>query len=211
MAKPPKTPQQRREESLARARGVGVPQNLPLQESEADAGTRTDDELRAQVLAGVLYWLRAVYASRAIPHAEFVRAMTPVRDAAEHALGEARTLFIDDPNPEADAIANAAWAIEAIAALLWAAGLVPDLPWPDQPCDPAALEPQVERVLGGAALKRRPTPELLDQADLHFVLLAAVVRAKVPGVDGSVVYERARALGWLIQPDVDWDDVDMIT
>jgi hypothetical protein len=179
MAQPPKTPQQRREQSLALARdhGVSVPPDLPLLESEAEAGGRTDDDLRAQVLAGVLYWLRAVYASRAIPHAEFVRAMAPVRDAAEPALGEARTLFIDDPDPDADAIANAAWAIEAIAALLWAAGLVRDLPWPDQPCDPAALEPHIERVLGGAALKRRSTPALLDQADLHFVLLAAVVRA----------------------------------
>ncbi len=213
MPRPPKTPQQRRDESLAqaRSRAVTVPSGLPLLESEADAGGRTDDELRAQVLANALFWLRAVYASRAMPHADFLRAMEPVRDAAEPALAESHRAFIDDPSPGPDEVANAAWAIEGVATLLWASGLTRDLPWPDQPCDPGALEPSVERVLAGSPLKRRPTSDLLDQADLHYVLLGAVVRGKVPGVDGSIVYERSRALGWLVQPDVDWDDVDMTT
>lgn len=207
------SPRQRRDASLAlaAARGVKPPDGLPLIESEEEAGHRTDDELRSQVLANALYWLRAVFARRGLPRAEYLRAFESVRDAAEGALADSHLVFIDDPAPSAEAVTNAEWAIEGIHALLWAAGLVKELPWPDRPCDPGPLEPLVERVLDGQPLRRRATAEVLDQADLHYALLGAVVRDQAQGVDGSVVYERARALCWLVQPDVGWDEVDLTT
>jgi hypothetical protein len=211
----PRTPEQRRAASLAALaeRGVRAAPGQPLIESEEEAGERTQDELRGQIIAVTLEWMRAQFAARGMSHAEFLRRLSPLRDIAEVWLSDSQREFIDDPTPAQDAVDNAAWCVEALNALLWAAGLVGELRWPSERCDPAALEPLVERVLEGASLPLRSPAELLDQTDVHVLLLWGAVRGNLgDAADSSVVYERARALGWLTQPGtVGWDEVDMAT
>lgn len=220
MAKQPparKSPEDRKAASIAllRERGVPVLESLPTLESEDEAGQRSEDELRAQILANAMVWMRAHFAASGRPHKEFLRALEPLRAEAEQALGGTQLAFVDDPRPDEDDIADALWMIESLVPLLWAGGMLKKLDWPDTPADPAALEAKIEAAIGGEPLHLRPTTELLDQADLYYRLLWAVVQQGVDGpgapMNGSVVYERARALGWLTQPEVEWEQVDMST
>jgi len=220
MAKQPpprKTPEQRKAESIALIREHGVPvlESLPVIESEDEAGIRTEDELRGQLLAIAMVWMRAQFASVGSPHQEFLRGFEPLRAEAEEFLSEFQLGFIEDPRPDEDAIADGLWLIESVAALLWAAGLLKKLEWPKTLTDPAMLENLVEAAVSGAPLHPRTPSDLLDQADLAYRLLWAVVQKKIDGpaapINGSIVYERARAFGWLVQPEVEWEDVDMST
>ncbi|HYE63912.1 MAG TPA: DUF4272 domain-containing protein [Phycisphaerales bacterium] len=220
MAKQPaakKIPEERKAASIALLSEKGVPvlESLPTIESEDEAGQRSEDELRAQILALSMVWLRAHFAATGRPHKEFLRAFEPLRADAEEALGDTQLAFIDDPRPSDEDTTDALWTIEAIAALLWAGGLLKKLDWPTTPADPAALEPLIEAAIGGEKLHLRSTSDLLDQADLYYRLLWAVVQKQVDGpaspINGSIVYERARAFGWLTQPEVEWERVDMTT
>jgi hypothetical protein len=213
----PTTPQDRKRASIAllRERGIPVLESLPVIESEDEAGHRSEDELRAQVLANSLVWMRAQFASTGRSYTEFLKALEPLREQAEEFLTPSQLAFVEDPRPGLEAVSDGLWIIEAIAALLWAGGLTRKLDWPDTPADPSQLEDKVEAALGGATLHLRSTTHLLDQADLYYRLLWAVVQKQVDGpsapINGSIVYERARALGWLTQPEVQWDEVDMST
>jgi hypothetical protein len=211
----PKTPEERRAASIERLRHHAVPfdPDQPVIEGEDGAGERTQDELRGQILAVTLAWMRSQFAARALSHPEFLKRLAPLREMAETWLSDTQRGFIDDPQPPEEEVDNAAWSVEALNALLWAAGLVKELRWPSKRCDAGALEPLVERVLEGAPMKPRNVGELLDEADLHYRLLWAAVRGKLgEAADASVVYERARSLGWLTQPgSVEWDEVDLLT
>jgi hypothetical protein len=213
----PKSPQERKAASIALLRQHNIPvlESAPPIESEEEAGRRTEDELRAQVLALSMLFMRARFAATHQPHDAFLSAFEPLRADAEENLSEHQLGFVDDPNPAEDAITDGLWTIESLAALLWAAGLVKSLPWPDTVADPATLEPHIEAALSGRPLSLRPTADLLDQMDLHHRLLWAVVNHKLdgpnPAANGSIIYERTRALGWLTQPDVGWETVDMST
>jgi hypothetical protein len=213
----PRTPEDRKVASIALLREHGVPvlESLPVIESEEEAGVRSEDELRGQILANSMLFLRAQFAENVRPHKEFLRAFEAVRADAEEFLSEAQLGFIEDPRPDEGTVTDGIWMIEGIAALLWAGGLIRKLGWPDTPADPAQLEEKIDGTLSGAPLHTRPTSELLDQADLYYRLLWAVVQQHVDGPDapinGSIVYERARAFGWLTQPEVDWENVDMST
>jgi hypothetical protein len=210
-----RTPEDRRAASLEalRQRDIPVDPQQPVIESEEEAGERTHDELRGQILAVTLEWMRAQFAAQGMTHAEFLKRLSPLREIAEVWLSDTQREFIESPSPGQDEVENALWGVEALNALLWGAGYVRDLRWPSERCDPGDLEPLVERVLEGAPLKPRAVREVLDQADLHYRLLWAAVRGKLGGsADASVVYERARALGWLTQPgSVGWDEVDLTT
>jgi hypothetical protein len=212
-----KTPDDRKAACIALLREHGVPvlESLPVIESEEEAGSRTEDELRGQILANSMVFLRAQFAASRRSHKEYLRAFEALREVAEESLSDSQLGFIEDPRPDEGTVADGLWMIEGIAALLWAGGLLKRLEWPDTPEDPVKLEDKVEAALGGAPLPLRPTPDLLDQADLYYRLLWAVVQKKVDGPDapinGSIVYERARAFGWLTQPEVDWESVDMDT
>jgi hypothetical protein len=220
MAKQPpprKTPEQRKAESIALLREHSVPvlESLPVIESEDEAGIRAEDELRGQLLAISMVWMRAHFASIRRPHQEFLRGFEPLRQEAEEFLSESQLGFIEDPRPDEDAVGDGLWMIESVAALLWACGLLKALPWPNTLADPAKLEDLIEAALSGAPLHPRTPSDLLDQADLSYRLLWAVVQKHVDGpnapINGSIVYERARAFGWLTQPEVEWESVDMTT
>ena len=77
----PRTPEQRKAASIAllRERGIPVLESLPVIEGEDEAGSRSEDELRGQLLANSTVWLRAQFAATGRSHQDFLRAFEPLR------------------------------------------------------------------------------------------------------------------------------------
>jgi hypothetical protein len=116
---------------------------------------------------------------------------------------------------------NATWHYEALHALLWALGYLPELIYPDHPCDPGhdtgLLAPLSEAEFRQRA-RLRPAPEILDAADLTYRYAWAGVDARLKeqpapaGLESGVVHERLYALNWLTSRfNEDWDEVSTDT
>jgi hypothetical protein len=109
------------------------------------------------------------------------------------------------------------WREEALWALMWAIGLVDDLP-PDELCDREPfyerLAPDVDPANGRTDVALRPLAELAAMLDFYYCLHWHARNAQYhgrmwdPEIAPGVVLERRRALEWLFQ-DVPWDDVDL--
>ncbi len=113
------------------------------------------------------------------------------------------------------------WSMEALWALLWAGSLAEDLAWDRRlPNHMASLLPNLKLNEDGATLGRRmrlrPHAELLAMLDLYYRLHWYAEDGRLngyptPGVDGSVVMERRKALEWVLDPETGWDEVDLST
>jgi hypothetical protein len=112
--------------------------------------------------------------------------------------------------------------IEALWALVWALGLVPDLDFTDYCGDNLVrLLPdlKVGEPLGPFRQRTdlRPVEEILEAADLAFRLHWAVADAALHGreppgkVMPYVVVERRHALDWIFDPEADWDEMSLDT
>lgn len=112
------------------------------------------------------------------------------------------------------------WRVECLPPLLWAVHRTDALPRPDRTADFQLSKRVVEE--GQAALasraRLRDVAEILDAADLiyryHWAVRDAGLRreAEPTGLHPGVVYERHRALNWLIgYQSQDWDDVSTDT
>ena len=132
-------------------------------------------------------------------------------------LSPTETAYNETFTPTQQQHINANWRYEGLHLLLWALGYVPELSYPDAPCDVAAdvglLAPLSEAAFRQQA-RLRPAADLLDAADLTYRYAWACVDARLhqqpapASLDSSVVQERQYALNWLISRfGQEWDDV----
>jgi len=126
-----------------------------------------------------------------------------------------RSFLETDPMSERDRI-QYSWRCEALTPLMWATGLIDELPFPDDCFDFSYLSDFWVTIPSGfwEGVGLRPVGEILDQADLiyrlHWATRDAELNGKVPpaGLHPGVVMERHHALNWLIgYTEADWDDV----
>lgn len=113
------------------------------------------------------------------------------------------------------------WSVEALWALMWAGGLIEDLPVVQPvPNTMAWLVPNLQQNEGTSKfsdrMRMRPYRELHEMLDLYY-------RAHWYARDGSlrryptgsfsqdIIMERRKALEWLMDVDVDWDNVPQDT
>ncbi|AWB43755.1 DUF4272 domain-containing protein [Paenibacillus sp. CAA11] len=126
--------------------------------------------------------------------------------------------FIDNDLAEEAEAMQYSWCYEGFWVMLWALGQVEEIGDPTSVCDvPLAVSrlqqyENFEALVEGSRL--RSTTEILDAADLIYRYDWLCVDARIHGqpapygLDGGVVYERHRALNWLIgYMGQDWDDV----
>jgi hypothetical protein len=125
---------------------------------------------------------------------------------------------VDAPEPELQQLlVDVSWREEALHALLWALGLVDDLP-PDRMCPKA---PVYERLAPGLDpgnarqhVQLRPLAQIAAMLDFYYCLHWHARKAQYHGdvwdyqIAPGVVLERRRALEWLFQ-DAEWEDVDL--
>lgn len=203
----------RKARSIAEIAQLGLPysENLPVIEDEAGALRRSDEEVAARALAVMITAVKGETRDQAL-----VESVIEQYGAWEFFSPEERD-FIETAELPNEAYVQMSWRYESVAVLLWAIGLIDELPAPDQIID-AAMLGSVFRELGAEGLiqkaKLRPQSEILDAADLAYRLHWAAVEARVKSVappDGlhpGIAYERHYALNWLIgYAGLDWDNM----
>jgi len=206
--------QQRRERTLARlaARDIEIPRTLSLLEGEEECLLTDAQEVARR--AALLWALSA----RADGTSE--DQWQPVIDAhGDEGLSEEETALLEEPADSERARELAGAQREAVWALLWALGRVPEWSFPDRVCDPRRLA----EYFRGAALAElirtaalRNVGELLDARDQTYCLQWASLEAMTEGVEPpagiqpEVVEERLRALHWvMLDGYAPWEDVSL--
>jgi Domain of unknown function (DUF4272) len=128
----------------------------------------------------------------------------------EHVSVTENNYILDEAAPESDDI-QFAWRYEALNTLLWALGHSKHLGFPADASDPAkAMERCMQLVLNPSSSGKsmgevRSAKQILDAADVAFALnaIALSVPADQPApadLHRGVVYERALAFRWLLNP-----------
>ena len=113
------------------------------------------------------------------------------------------------------------WYIEALWAMLWATGLIKEMPF-DRGVEDfmAGLCPNLQRNEDGTQLRQqmklRPYAELYAMRDLsyrfHWWTRDAQLKGEATGdVRIDIVMERRKALEWILDGKVDWDNVPLGT
>lgn len=218
----------RRERSLARLKAEGIPYlpQLRSEVNEQEARLKSREEI---VQRAVALFAVAVYA-------EVLLSENPDRDEAlgyvgkldeiygvSHWLTPKEAAYLADPSPEQQESIQFVWRYECCGALLWAAGITDDLPYPSEICDVPIIAQLFWQHKGiGDLLSKgyaRPDAELLDAADLTLRYDWACVDARIHGkeapaaLDGGIVMERHYALNWVVGADggAPWDEIQPTT
>lgn len=218
----------RRERSLACLEAAGIPFLASLKadvlEDEAHLKSRQEMLERACVLFAV-----AVYS-------EVLLSEHPDRQEALAYLGKmdeiynihqwmtpAETAYISNPSPTEQECIQFVWRYENCATLLWAAGIVEELPYPSEICDVpviAAIFWQHQGINDLLSVGTARTPEeIFDAADLSFRYDWACVDARIrqkenpARLDGGIVMERHYTFNWILGIDngAAWDDIQPST
>ena len=133
---------------------------------------------------------------------------------------EAKLIEIPNDDLSSQQLTDAYWNIEALWALLWVGSMIDDLPF-DQPIGDAmaSLCPELHNDQDPAKFANemviRNTESLFSQLDLHYRLHWW---AKHPSgdkesvqIDRDIILERRKALEWVLDNRVEWDEVDLST
>ncbi|MFD1874871.1 DUF4272 domain-containing protein [Hymenobacter bucti] len=204
-----------RSEAALQVRGIPFAASLPPVASDTTVPLRPQDAVVDRALALAYVALKGEGLE-----ADSLEGFDEAYGALDH-LSPAERAFADNPAPDQQALVNATWRYEALHALLWALGFVPELDYPDHPCDPGAdmglLAPLSEAAFRQQA-RLRPAAEILDAADLTYRYAWACVDARLhqrptpAGLESGAVHERLYALNWLTTRfEEDWDDVSTDT
>lgn len=115
---------------------------------------------------------------------------------------------------------NLRWSLESLWALMWATGMTDELQ-PTEWCgdNMASLLPNLEQNEDNSKLAQvrqlRPVEELYRMLDYYYRLHWYCVDERLNGreavISESLVYERRKALEWVFNRAMDWDNVEMST
>ena len=134
-------------------------------------------------------------------------------------LTPAEAAYISNPDPTGQECIQFVWRYENCAVLLWAAGIVEELPYPSEICDVPVIaaifwqHKSIGDLLGQGIA--RSTTEILDQADLTYRYDWACVDAHIhkqeapARLDGGIVMERHYTFNWITGANkgAAWDDI----
>jgi len=126
-------------------------------------------------------------------------------------------VFLDQPVPSHSDRVQFTWKYECAWVLQWALGLVNDLGEPSSQCDAAMIARMAQDTNLTKIGPVRSFNDLADIGDLyyrmHWACRDAQLRREPAPVNlvSGVVWERRRAFQWLLEPDVDWDDLSLDT
>lgn len=202
---------------ILKQRQITFISHLPTIETEATAKLRGAEEVarRATVVA-----LVAAYAEpEGFPREELLALLEKRGVSQELTLKERAFVALEVPSQRERV--QFTWRYEALKALMWALGHLPELDYPAAICD----VPSLVRLIAQSDPKRfleearvRAAREILDEADLIYRYNWACVSARVKsqpapaGLNAGIVVERHYALNWLIgYGGQDWDNISTDT
>ncbi|RXZ78995.1 DUF4272 domain-containing protein [Paenibacillaceae bacterium] len=213
-----------RSEHILTEQAIPVNRKLPARPSEEAVSLRTVPETARRAIALCIAALKGecVGSGESMETANAMVLQVSNQFDAAAFFSPREQAFIDNEAPERDEGTAFSWGYEGFLVLLWALGYIEELEDPVSICD----VPGVVTILMNAGsmsefeanARLRSKSEILDAADLIYRYNWACVdsrlhnRAAPGGLDECVVYERHRALNWLIRyQEQDWDEVSTDT
>ena len=197
------SPEQRkaRSESLLKERGIPVLDSLPCVESEEETTIRGPEEVGKRIiclfcLAGTGFDPSDRSFIDYLKKNDFWRYLT--REEAS---------YLSNPLGHKQAQINATWRTEALYFLLWAANVIPELPFPVEESKTSDFidrlpDPEDSPWAFIHSLELRPVAEILDASDLVYRLHWAARQYSDQAIfDGGVVQEWHHAVNWLTNYD----------
>ena len=200
-------------ESKLSSLGIVVPASLPPLICEKELDLRGADEIhgRAEALLACAVRAESCLAGQPMAGATILQKLPK----AALWLTDKEHAYIDLEGPTQQESVQFMWGYESAFALVWALGLVDDLPYPDKACDAGQV---VQALSSKPAVKVRDEGDLLEALDMTYRLHWHVRQQRlkngieVDGIDASVLMERHRALNWLVRfQHAGWDEVDTPT
>lgn len=208
--------------TLLQARDIPYLEHLPCEVPESEAKIRSRGEMvkRAAALFAVAVYSE-VMLSEESSREEAVYYFNKMDElyGVKPYLTPKEQMYLDNHEPEKQECVQYVWRYECCGVLLWAAGVVDDLPYPAEIIDVPVLaaifwqHKGIEDLLAKGFA--RPAPEILNAADLTLCYDWACVDARIHGqeapgsLDAGVVVERHYAFNWIIGANegADWDDI----
>lgn len=218
------TDRQRRERSIEILKKQGIPYlehlRCEVTENRARLKTRAEMAQRAATLFAVAVYSEVLLSEN--PDREeaitYFNKMEEIYGIHEW-LTPAERAYLSNPDPEERERIQFVWRYENCAVLLWAAGIVEELPYPSEICDVpviAAIFWQHKGIDDLLAEGTARTPEeILDAADLTLRYDWACVDARIhktenpAQLDGGIIMERHYTFNWIIGADdsAGWDEI----
>ena len=219
MCKNMKTPEQRKNESMAylNAKGVNVIDHLPILETESEFKIRSAQDAAKRIIC-LVFVTDFASGDADESYMEYIKT---------HSLQSWFTPeewnFINTQAPDQQLKINMSWRIEAAYFLLWALGRIKSLPFPTEMANPgdvySCLPPfdkSPHEYVNNATII--PKEDILDKADLIYRMHWATRQAYIEqqeapsDLEGGVVSEWHHAVNWLAYiADENWDDVSTNT
>ncbi|MBX3097907.1 MAG: DUF4272 domain-containing protein [Fimbriimonadaceae bacterium] len=198
---------------LLKSRKIPTIEHLPPLDPDEELGTRSVEAVFRRMRANFVYFMRGQFAMEGAPLKEFRERLDKLHSWDDLSLAENKVVGATKLTQKQ--IVETSWALEAVYTLQWALRLESELPWPSSTCNMEAAFRTIKQNQSAESLSERPLDELLEQMDLHYRMLWACRQSMLEGIDspgelnGSVVVERMRAFGWLVNPGISWDEVDL--
>ncbi len=213
----------RRERSMdaLEEKHIYAPFFLPLLGANENTEGRSLEEIfkRAAALLAVSTYSEGRLGEK-LTHEEATAFIKPIIEFfhAEDSFSPNEQEYLNNPHNTQEDQIQFVWQYEALWVMEWALGFHDELFWPDHICDASRTVKVIKNSLLSDA-KMRDRKEILDMADLYYLLHWACVDARVAGIpaplgmEEGVVMERRKALFWLSGCDdlCPWDDVDLST
>lgn len=127
----------------------------------------------------------------------------------------------DNRDLEEQELIDLFWYIEALWALMWVGNLIDDIPF-DKPVEDymASLTPDLQNNEDGSKfmknMKIREQEEIYKKLDLYFRIHWFTEDSRINNyptgkIDPDIIIERRKALEWVLDKDLDWDDIPLNT
>lgn len=215
---------ERRLRSIAQLKKKGIPymEQLPCEALESEVRMKSREEMvkRAAALFAVAVYSETILSEDSDREKAlfYFNKMNDLYGVKSY-LTPNETEYINNPEPENQESIQYVWRYECCGVLLWAAGVVDDLPYPSEIIDVPVLaaifwqHKGIEDLLSKGYA--RPETEVLDAADLTLRYDWACVEARIQGkeapasLDSEIVVERHYAFNWIIGANdgAEWDDI----
>lgn len=219
-----KSPEQRREESNAKIKSMGIAcyEQLPVIESASEARLRSVDEICTRAIACLLA-TQVACDTNGDDYQGSIEYFTKVMKefGVYESLNGKEQHLLDGMYDEQEAI-DVSWTYEAYWSLVWALGLIDDISDASNLSDARTAI----RLVGDcktfeefkSRCELRNVEEILDMLDLYYRYHWAVTdhrlhpEISIGNLNPGVVVERRRGLEWLFsEGDMDWFEIALNT
>lgn len=218
-----KTQQERKaaSEAYIRSQGIGVFEGLPYCPDASEVHLKDFDTICRRAVAALVMTQLVLELGKEKPeNASFFVGLLK-KYGVEDALNAKERKLYSMQFTQQDAL-DVVWEYECYWSLVWALGLIDNIRDAGQICD---CDTAVRLVAGCQTLQEfqerchmRSIDEILDMLDLYYRYHWACVQKRaidptlpIGNLNEEIVFERRRALEWLISDEMDWHDIALHT